>query len=58
MHPGQRKSTMAKGTGLIISLFDITLAQEAPFGIPQYMVCGAGSSHNNYFQKKVNKQVH
>ena len=29
----------AKATGLIFSLFDIVLAQEVPFGIPQYTQC-------------------
>jgi len=36
MPSNQHNSTMAKATGLIFSPFDITLAQEVPFGIPQY----------------------
>jgi len=32
----QRNMTMAKAAGLIFSLFDVTLAREMPFGIPQY----------------------
>ena len=34
---GYRNSTMAKGTDLICSLFDITSARGLPFGIPQYI---------------------
>ena len=30
---------MAKDTGLIFSLFDVALAQEVPFDIPQYIQC-------------------
>ena len=30
---------MAKATGLIFSMFDVSLAQEVPFGIPQYIQC-------------------
>ena len=29
----------AKVTGLIFSLFNVALAQEVPFGIPQYIQC-------------------
>jgi len=32
----QHNSTMAKATALIFSSFDVSLAQEVPFGIPQY----------------------
>ena len=32
-------SITAKATGLILSLFDIVLAQEVPFGILQYIQC-------------------
>ena len=35
----QRNSIMAKATGWIFSLFDVTLAREVPFGIPQYVQC-------------------
>ena len=30
---------MAKATGLIFSQFDVALAQEVPFGMPQYIQC-------------------
>ena len=29
----------AKATGLIFSLFEVTSAQQVPFGIPQYVQC-------------------
>ena len=32
-------SLTAITTDLIFSLFDVTLAQEMPFGIPQYVQC-------------------
>jgi len=32
-------STMAKATGLIFSLFDVTSAREVPFAIPLYIQC-------------------
>jgi len=32
-------STMAKAMGLNFSLFDVTQAQEVPFGIPLYTQC-------------------
>ena len=32
-------SIMAKATGLIFSLFDVALAREVPFSIPQYVQC-------------------
>ena len=32
-------SITAKATGLIFSLFDVTFAQEVPYGIPQYVQC-------------------
>jgi len=34
-----RNSTMAKGTGLIVSLLNVTSAREVPFAIPLYMQC-------------------
>jgi len=34
-----RNSTMAKGTGLIFSLFDVASAREVSFAIPLYMQC-------------------
>jgi len=34
-----RNSKMAKATGLIFSLFDVTLAREVPFAIPLHMQC-------------------
>jgi len=37
MPSDQRNSTMDKGMHLIFSLFDVTSAQEVPFGIPQYV---------------------
>ena len=39
MPPDKRNSITAKATGLIFSLFDVALAQEVPFGIPQYIQC-------------------
>ena len=39
MPPDKCNSITAKAMGLIISLFDATLAQEVPFGIPQYVQC-------------------
>ena len=33
----KRNSIMAKATGLIFSLFDVTSARQVPFGIPQYI---------------------
>ena len=32
-------SITAKATGLIFSLFDVALARQVPFGIPQYVQC-------------------
>ena len=32
-------SVTAKATGLIFLLFDVALAREVPFGIPQYVQC-------------------
>ena len=29
----------AKARGLIFSMFDVALAQQVPFGIPQYVQC-------------------
>jgi len=37
MPSDSRNSTMAKATGLIFSLFNVTSAQEVPFAIPLYM---------------------
>jgi len=37
MPSGQRNSIMAKAMGLIFSLFNITSAEEVPFGMPQYV---------------------
>ena len=37
MPPDKHNLITAKAMGLIISLFDIALAQEVPFGIPQYI---------------------
>ena len=37
MPSGKRNSIMAKATSLIFSLFDMALAREVPFGIPQYV---------------------
>ena len=34
-----RMISLIKATGLIFSLFDVTSAQEMPFGIPQYVQC-------------------
>jgi len=39
MPSDSRYSTMAKATGLIFSLFDITSAQEVPFAILLYIQC-------------------
>jgi len=39
MPSDQRDSIMAKATGLIFSLFDITSVREVPFGILQYIQC-------------------
>ena len=39
MPSDKRNSIMAKATGLIFSLFDVALAREVPFGIPQYVQC-------------------
>jgi len=39
MPSDQYNSTMAKAMCLILSLFDVTSAQEVPFGIPQYVQC-------------------
>ena len=39
MPSDQRNLIMAKASGLIFSLFNVILAQEVPFGIPQYMQC-------------------
>ena len=39
MPSDKHNSIMAKAMGLIFSLFDITSAQEVPFGIPQYVQC-------------------
>ena len=39
MPSDKRNSIMAKATGLIFSLFDVTSAQQVPFGVPQYVQC-------------------
>ena len=39
MPSDKHNSIMAKAMGLIFSLFDVALAQEVPFGIPQYVQC-------------------
>ena len=39
MPSDKRNSIMAKATGLIFSLFDITSARHVPFGMPQYVQC-------------------
>ena len=39
MASDKRNSMMAKAMGLIFSLFDVTSAQQVPFGIPQYVQC-------------------
>ena len=39
MASDKRNSIMAKAMGLIFSLFDVTSAQQVPFGIPQYVQC-------------------
>ena len=36
MASDKRNSIMTKAMGLIFSLFDVTSAQQVPFGIPQY----------------------
>ena len=35
----KRNLITAKATGLIFSLFDVALARQVPFGIPQYVQC-------------------
>ena len=37
MSSDKRNAITAKATGLTFSLFDIPLAREVPFGIPQYV---------------------
>ena len=39
MPSDQRNFIMAKAMGLNFSLFDVTSAQEVPFGTPQYVLC-------------------
>ena len=39
MPSDKRNSTMAKATGLIFSLFNVTSAREVPFSIMQYVQC-------------------
>ena len=39
MPSDKRNSITAKAMGLIFSLFDIPLARQVPFGIPQYIQC-------------------
>ena len=39
-------SIMAKATGLIISLFNVALSVDVPFGILQYIKC---THHGTYF---------
>ena len=39
MPSDKRNLITAKATGLIFSLFDVTSAQEVPFGIPHYIQC-------------------
>ena len=39
MSSDKRNLITAKATGLIFSLFDIALAPEVPFGMPQYIQC-------------------
>ena len=39
MPSDQHDLIMAMDTALIFSLFDVTSAQEVPFGIPQYIKC-------------------
>jgi len=39
MPSDKHNSITAKATGLIFSLFDITLSQDVPFGTPQYIQC-------------------
>ena len=35
----KQNSITAKDMGLIFSLFDVAMAREVPFGIPQYVQC-------------------
>jgi len=39
MPSDSHNSKMAKATGLIFLLFNVTLAREVPFAIPLYMQC-------------------
>ena len=39
MPSDKHNSLMAKARGLVLSLFNVALAQEVPFGIPQYVQC-------------------
>ena len=39
MPSDKRNSITAKATGLMFSLFDVALARQVPFGIPQYVQC-------------------
>ena len=39
MPSDKHNSITAKATGLIFSLIDVALAQEVPFGMPQYVQC-------------------
>ena len=39
MPSGKCNSITTKATGLIFSLFDVALARQVPFGIPQYVQC-------------------
>ena len=39
MPSDKHNSIKAKATGLIFSLFDVTSAQQVPFGILQYVQC-------------------
>ena len=39
MSSDKRNLITAKAAGLIFSLFDVTLAREVPFNIPQYVQC-------------------
>ena len=39
MPSDKRNLITAKATGLIVSLFDVALARQVPFGIPQYVQC-------------------
>ena len=67
MPSDKRNSITAKATGLIFSLFDVALARQVPFGIPQYVqrilhgltnVLLGFTSHNKIIYKNVNKHVH